>query len=63
MKIEKDRFYRRNEVQRLTGYSCSSIYRLMDAGDFPKAVKLGARAVAWRGDDLAKWANSREVAR
>lgn len=63
MDIETDRFYRRKEVERITGYSCSSLYRLMDEGQFPQGVKLGARAVAWRGSDLAQWAASRESLR
>ena len=33
-------------------YSETSIYRLMREGKFPKPLKVGARAVAWRSDEV-----------
>lgn len=47
------------EVIALVGYSRASIYRLMDDGQFPASVKLGARAVAWRYADVSAWIESR----
>lgn len=38
---------RLTEVKSRTGMSKSSIYEHMDAGAFPKQVKLGPRAVGW----------------
>ena len=43
------------EVRRRTGLSISDIYRLMNAGKFPKSIPLGARTVAWSGDEIEKW--------
>ncbi|WP_300512939.1 AlpA family transcriptional regulator [Aliiroseovarius sp.] len=48
---------RRPEVEALTGLSRTSIYRMMDEGEFPRPVRLGKRAVAWREADLAEWLN------
>jgi prophage regulatory protein len=48
------------EVIRRTGLSRPWIYELMKAGTFPKQVKLGKRAVAWRESDLAKWIGGRK---
>ena len=43
----------------LTTLSKSSIYELMGRGDFPAPVKLSARRVAWRMQDLSRWLDSR----
>jgi prophage regulatory protein len=53
------RLIRLPSVLELTGYSRASIYRLMNSGDFPAAVKLGARAIAWRSTDIDAWIASR----
>ena len=39
----------------MTCLSKSSIYRLMDAGDFPKQIPLGARSVAWVRSQVEDW--------
>jgi len=46
-------------VQKLTGLSRSSIYRLEALGKFPKRVRLSERAVAWREQDLVNWNEAR----
>jgi prophage regulatory protein len=44
------------EVRRATGYGKSSIYALMQAGKFPKPVKMaGGGAVAWRASEIQAW--------
>ena len=47
------------DVQKLTGLSRSSVYRLEATGDFPKRVRLSERATAWREDELLEWVDSR----
>lgn len=47
------------DVQRLTGLSRSSIYRLEALGEFPKRVRLSERAVAWREEELVNWNEAR----
>ena len=49
------RFLRREEVERRTGYSCSSIYRFMSEGTFPRSIKIGARACAWLEVEVDEW--------
>lgn len=41
------------------GLSRSTIYRLMNAGDFPKAVKLTAKRIAFRVEDIENWLTTR----
>jgi len=50
---------RRKEVERITGLSKASIYRKMRTGAFPLPLKLGARAVAWRADEIHEWIENR----
>lgn len=47
------------DVQKLTGLSRSSVYRLEANGDFPKRVRLSERATAWREQELIDWIESR----
>ncbi len=50
-----EKYYRRREVETLTGLSRSSIYDMMDKGTFPRPIRIGKRSVAWRETDIAKW--------
>ena len=58
----KDRLLRRRQVEEITSMSRSSIYRLMQEGEFPRPVKIGPSAVRWRASDLTAWLESRPVA-
>lgn len=53
-----DRLIRLPEVTRITGASKSSIYRWMEAGTFPRAVKIGPKAIAWPASVIANWQRS-----
>jgi prophage regulatory protein len=39
----------------------SGIYAAIKQGNFPRPVKIGIRAVAWRSDDVERWKASRPV--
>lgn len=56
------RLLRRPAVEKLTGLSRSSIYALMDRGEFPRPLRVGRRAVAWDEATLERWLATREVA-
>ena len=57
MNVRGDRLLRLREVLRLTGLSRSTLYRKLKANEFPKPVKLGKRAVAWRESEVIDWIN------
>ena len=57
-----DRLLRRRQVEEITGMSRSSIYRLMQSGEFPPRVKVGPAAVRWRASDIMGWLESRPEA-
>lgn len=44
-----------NDVLALLGISKSTLYRLIDAGSFPKPFKLGVRLNAWRVETVETW--------
>jgi len=52
------RFLRLPDVIKMVGIKRTVIYDRIKAGTFPKPVQIGARAVAWDEDDLAKWQES-----
>ncbi|WBU52067.1 AlpA family transcriptional regulator [Paracoccus sp. SCSIO 75233] len=56
------RIYRRPEVEKITGLSRSTLYRLMAEGNFPKPIKLTGKAVGWTDAAIDDWLDSREQA-
>lgn len=54
-----ERFLRLPAVMDRIPYSRPTIYRLMAAGKFPKAIQLSAGAVAWRERDIDLWCQAR----
>ncbi|AAV97122.1 AlpA family phage regulatory protein [Ruegeria pomeroyi] len=54
---------RRHAVEAVTGLSRSSIYAMMDAGDFPRPVRIGKRAVAWPQSAIEAWLANRPTSK
>lgn len=51
------------EVERISGLSRSSIYRLEQVNMFPPRLKLGPRAVGWSRESVHAWCESRRQVR
>jgi prophage regulatory protein len=51
----ENRILRRTEVLFMTGLATSTLYAKMQAGDFPRPIKLGRRAVGWKSKDVEIW--------
>ena len=49
----------RFDVERITGFSTSTVYRLMRRGEFPLPIRIGGRAVRWREADVRAYLESR----
>jgi prophage regulatory protein len=49
------RILRRAEVEAKTGFKRAHIYSLMKEGKFPKALRLGVRAVGWDSVEVEQW--------
>ncbi|WP_368884477.1 helix-turn-helix transcriptional regulator [Providencia vermicola] len=51
----KENLIRLPEVMRRTGYGKAWIYRLIEAGKFPKSVKIGTRSIAFVESEVDEW--------
>ena len=56
------RLLRSRAVTSMTGLSRMTIYRLEAQGHFPKRIKLGEKAIAWRQDEIDDWIQARPIA-
>lgn len=55
--------WRAARVLEETGFkSRSSIYKMVDAGEFPAPVRLTDYAVAWKSEEVIAWCEARPVA-
>lgn len=52
-------FWRLPLVIKSTGLSRSTILRKVDAGEFPRPVRLSANSVAWVAAEVERWAADR----
>ena len=59
-KVKMQKMCRRPLVEEITGLSRSSIYAMVAKGTFPRPIRLGKRAVAWREQDIREWMESRK---
>jgi prophage regulatory protein len=55
-----ERIFRRKKVEELVGLGRSAIYAAMAAGEFPRPIRLGKRAVGWKESAIEEWITSRE---
>lgn len=57
--MNDERLIRLPQVENLTGLKRAHIYGLARRGRFPKPLKLGARASAWRLSLVLAWIQDR----
>lgn len=50
------------QVEAAVGYRRSTLYRLIQRGEFPAPISLGARASAWIEDEVNDWIQKRIAA-
>ena len=63
MDLNNRRLLRLPQVLELVGSGRSTLYAMVDRGEFPPPVRIGVRAVAWRARDVYRWLESRPSAR
>ena len=56
-------FIRQDEVLQRTKLSRSTLYELVNAGRFPKPLKLGERINAWSETEITQWQQAQLAAR
>lgn len=54
-----EKLMRLPEVREFTQRSTTRIYADMEAGTFPRPIKIGPRAVAWTTSSLNAWLQER----
>lgn len=54
-----DRIIRAAEVEKMTGLSRTTIWRMEKYKSFPARVSLGRNSVGWRLSEIQKWVESR----
>jgi len=52
---------RRNQVLEIVPISVSTLYQKIAEGKFPKQIKLGARAVGWKKQEVLEWLTSQNT--
>ena len=52
-------YWRRPQVEKVTGLSRSVIYMLIAQGRFPRGCKLGSRIVGWPAHEVRAWCAER----
>lgn len=57
------RILRRPEVEQKTGCRRAHLYTLIKAGNFPKPVRVGIRAVGWDSREVEEWIEQRRKER
>ncbi|MBY8828844.1 helix-turn-helix transcriptional regulator [Hephaestia mangrovi] len=50
-----DRILRLNTVLDRTGLSRSTLYRKIEAGTFPRQVRIAVRCAGWRESAIREW--------
>lgn len=51
----------RKAVEKLSGLSRATIYRLIKIGKFPRPLSIGTGSVRWRQSDVVAWQQSLSV--
>lgn len=54
---------RRPAVEQASGLKRSSLYEEIEKGNFPKPVRIGARAVGWIEEEVVAWQRARVAER
>ena len=60
--LSPTKIIRKAQVLELVGMKSTWLHERVKAGEFPRPVRLGERAVGWRQSDVEAWLESREHA-
>lgn len=52
------KLYSIDDIVDITGLSRTTIYRMMDEGNFPKSIKIGKYTVRWKSSEIRSWIES-----
>ena len=63
MNTETERILRLREVVETTGLSRTTIYSLVQEGEFPRPLRLAARASGWLFSEVQSWLDGKAAIR
>jgi prophage regulatory protein len=63
MDTSTDTFLRDRQVTEVTGVPRSTLYEMIDRGEFPRPIRLSPRIVAWSAREIADWQRKRVAER
>jgi prophage regulatory protein len=52
---------RPKQIERLLGCSSTSLWRWAQLPDFPRPIRIGKRAIAYREDEIIAWLEQRQL--
>lgn len=55
----EERLLTLKEVQHKTGLGRTTVYKMVERGDFPSQVRVGPRSVRWLRTEVEQWINRR----
>lgn len=55
-----EQYYRMKELSKMLKLTPAGIYYLIGEGQFPKGIKLGAKARGWSESEIKAWLESRK---
>jgi prophage regulatory protein len=58
---DPDALLRLETVSEVTTLGRTTIYRMMDQGDFPESVPISRNRVGWRAGDVLSWLRARGI--
>ena len=58
----RERLLRISQVLSICPVSKAHLYLMIQEGDFPRPVRVGKRAVAWRESEITQWIATRPEA-
>jgi prophage regulatory protein len=61
--MASDEILRRPAVTKKTGLPTSTLYAKIAAGEFPKQIHIGDRAVGWLAGEVDAWLEQRRAER
>lgn len=55
-----DRLLRRREVEKWCGIATTTLYRLMNNGEFPEPLRITRKSIRWKESAIQAWIESKE---
>jgi prophage regulatory protein len=63
MEQKLDEIIRLADLPRFTGFKRTQLHHYIERGEFPRPIKLGARAKGWLASEVRAWQHARIAGR